>query len=101
MKGLKVIATRKNNAREKRIKEIESELSLNDAYRSISKSEIERMRADLNRDHPEYIEYPCVVICNYASKAVVEDLSDNRLHIVDIEGLKVIHEDETDSNQQQ
>ena len=101
MKGLKVIVTRKNNAREKRIKELESEYLLTDAYHHHSEFEIERMRADLNRDYPENIEYPCVVICNYASKAVVEDLSDHRLHIVDIEGLKVIHEDETDSNQQQ
>lgn len=99
MKGLKVIVTRKNNARKKRIKELESEYLLADTC--YSKFDIERMRGDLDINYPEYIEYQCVVICNYASKAVVEDLSDHRLHIVDIEGLKVIHEDETDSNRLQ
>lgn len=92
MKGLKVIETRKNEERQKRLEEIKEQLGKDSIYRHYSNYELERMGEELDRDYPEYIEEECVVLYNDTTKAVVERLSTHTLHVVDIEGLKVVHE---------
>lgn len=87
MKGLKVIVRRENEARKKKVRELEEIVSL----RFHSSYELEQIRAELSRDYPEYIEEECTILFNDASHVVVEYPSDHTLHVLDIEGLKVVH----------
>ena len=91
MKGTRVIIPRENEARTKRIKEIEE--SINNRF--YSTFQLDQIREELNRDYPEYVyEDEGVILANDTTKAVVETSKDHILHIVDLEGLKVIHDEE-------